>query len=183
LAVATAIEVLGIVGPAFNPLRPPLLAVRGDRRLMRAGLAELDCARADFLRFVAAVRDVDQRETELGMQAQDLSPQSTAERLVEIRKRLVHQQNARLQRERSCERDTLLLAAGKFARPSVQMISKPDKASDVADAALALFDRDTLSAKSKCYIFGNAHVRPQRKILKHHSNAPRLRRDDNSSRR
>ena len=79
MAVATAVEVLGILGPAFNPLRPPILAVRGDRRLMRAGLAELDCARADFLRFVAAVRDVDQRETELGMQAQDFSPQSTAE--------------------------------------------------------------------------------------------------------
>jgi hypothetical protein len=88
LSVATAIEVLGILGPAFNPLRPPILAVRGDRRLMRAGLAELDCARADFLRFVAVVRDVDQRETKLGMQAQDFSPQSTAERLVEIRKRL-----------------------------------------------------------------------------------------------
>jgi hypothetical protein len=126
---------------------------------------------------------IDEREAKLGMQAQDFSAQSEAERFVETRKRLVHQENARLQGESASERDALLLAAGELARPDIQIVAKPDEVCDVPDAPLAIFDRDSLSAKSKHNVFRNTHMWPQRKVLKNHPNAAQLRRDENSSSR
>jgi hypothetical protein len=123
----------GAFGKGGQPCRR-LSASACDRLLQGPPFAELDRARADFLRFLAAVRDIDEREAELGMQAQDLRPQPAAERRVEVRKRLVHEQKPRLQGESSCQRYTLLLSSGKFARPHVQIIAKPDKVGDVADA-------------------------------------------------
>ncbi len=63
----------------------PLLRVRGNviRLLWRAALTKLDCTRADFLCLLMVMRGIDEREAEFGMQAQDFSAQSAAERLVE----------------------------------------------------------------------------------------------------
>ena len=84
------------------------------------------------------MRDIDQRKGRFRMQAQDFLAQSASERGIEIRKRLVHQQNARLQRERSCQRDTLLLSARKFPRPDVQIVAKPDEVCDVVNTPVGI---------------------------------------------
>ena len=150
--------------------------------LWKTALTKLDGTHADFLRFVAAMRDIDQRKGQFRMQAQDFLAESASESGIEIRKRLVHQQNARLRRERSRQRDTLLLSARKFPRPDIQIVAKPDEVCDAVNTPVAFYRRDSTSAQSKRDIFGNAHVRPKREVLKHHPDAAELRRDENFSR-
>ena len=50
----------------------------------------------------------------------------------------------RPQGQSSCQRDTLLLSSGEFARPHVQIIAKPDKVCDVGDVPPAFSGPDTL---------------------------------------
>ena len=142
--------------------------------LRKTALTKLNGTHADFLRFVAAMRDIDQGKGQFRMQAQDFLAESAGESGVEIRKRLVHQQNARLRRERSRQRDTLLLSARKFPRPDLQIVAKPDKVCDVANTPVAFYRRDSTSPQSKRDIFSNAHVRPKREVLKHHPDAGNL---------
>jgi hypothetical protein len=76
-----------------------------------------------------------------------------------------------------------LLASGKFARAHVQAIAKPDEVDDVVDAPSAFSRCHSPRAKSEPDVLGDAHVGPERKILKHHANAAQLRRRVNSSSR
>src|SRR6478672_8919149 len=117
------------------------------------------------------MRDMDQRKGKFRMQAQNFSPQSASESGIEIRKRLVHQQNARLQRERSCQPDTLLLSARKFTWPDAQIIAKPDEVCNAVNTAAAFYGRNFMGQQSKRDIFRNTHVRPKREVLKNHANA------------
>jgi hypothetical protein len=91
---------------------------------------------------------IDEREAKLGMQTQDLPPQPVAERRIEVRQRLVHEQESRLEGESSCQRNALLLSAGKFARPHLQIIAETDKIGDVVDAPSAFSRCHSLRAKS-----------------------------------
>src|SRR6185295_8585783 len=92
-------------------------------------------------------------------------------------------QELRLKDKRSRQRDTLLLSPGKFAWPDVQMIAETDKVCDVVDAPSTFARCHSLGAKSEPDVFRDAHVRPKRKVLKHHADAARLRRRVNSSSR
>src|ERR1700733_9643953 len=94
------------------------------------------------------------------MQTQDFGAQSAVKRRVEVRKRLVHQENARLHRQRSRKCNTLLLSAGELAGPRPQIIIKPDNVCDICDTSLAFSGRDSSRAKSEADVFGDAHVRP-----------------------
>ncbi len=64
-----------------------------------------------MLRLVAAVRDVNQCESDFGVEPQNLGAQLAAQSLVEAGERFVHQQNARPQRKGTREGDALLLPA------------------------------------------------------------------------
>jgi hypothetical protein len=65
----------------------------------------------------------------------------------------------------------------------LQIIAKPDEVDDVVDAPSAFSRCHSPRAKSEPDVLGDAHVRPERKILKHHADAARLRRRVNSSSR
>ena len=58
--------------------------------LSSAVLSKLDSTHADFLCFIAVMRDIDQRKGQFRVQAQNLLSQSTSEGGIETRKRLVH---------------------------------------------------------------------------------------------
>ena len=74
-------------------------------------------------------------------------------------------------------------SSGKLARPHLQIIAETDKVGDVADAPSAFGRCHSPCAKSEPDVLGNAHVRPERKILKHHADAARPRRRVSSSSR
>ena len=63
-------------------------------------------------RLLLIVRDIDEGDAEIGMQAPHLELQALAQLLVECPERLVHQQQPRPEHDRAGQRDTLLLAAG-----------------------------------------------------------------------
>ena len=57
------------------------------------------------------VRDVDRRHAEVVLELRDLGPHLDAELRVEVRERLVHQEDLRLADDRPAQRDALALAA------------------------------------------------------------------------
>ena len=61
---------------------------------------------------------------------------------VEVRQRFVHEQNRGLRRERSCDGDTLLLAAGELGRIPVHEHADLDDAADAADGEVDLLLRE-----------------------------------------
>ena len=65
-------------------------------------------------RFALIVRDIDRGELEFALQALELEPHALAQLGVEIRQRLVEQQELRLHHQRARERKPLLLAAGEL---------------------------------------------------------------------
>ena len=62
--------------------------------------------------FGLVVRDVDRRQSERRMESLDLRAHLEAQLRVEVRERLVQQEHTRLDDERACDGDALLLAAG-----------------------------------------------------------------------
>ncbi len=73
----------------------------------------------DRHRLLLVVRDEDRGEPEPALQPFQLEAGRRAQLRVEVRQRLVEQQNARLDRERARDRDPLLLSARQLAGPAV----------------------------------------------------------------
>src|ERR687887_221982 len=72
------------------------------------------------------VRHDDRRDPEAMVQLDEELVDALARRLVEVARGLVRQQQARLEDQRPCERDALLLAARKLARLVVEPVAEPD---------------------------------------------------------
>ena len=65
-------------------------------------------------RLLAVVRDVDRGDADAPLQRAQLVAQLEAHLVVEVRHRLVEQQQMRIDRQRAAERDALALAAGQL---------------------------------------------------------------------
>ena len=90
-------------------------------RLRRACLLDMAVvhdrdAVAHRQRLFLVVRDEDERDADVFLERLQLDLEVLAQARVERAERLVQEQHARAQDERSCERDTLLLAAGQLVR-------------------------------------------------------------------
>src|SRR2546428_1860340 len=77
-------------------------------------------------RLLLVVRDIDSRDLQLLLDATDLIAHAHAELRVEIRERLVQQENLRPEDERTCERDTLLLSSGELRGVPLHDTGKSD---------------------------------------------------------
>ena len=84
------------------------------------------------------VRDVDGRRADLVLQSPDLRPRLRAQLRVEVRERLVHEEDLRLAHERAAERDALALPAGERARLAVEERLDPEQLGRLLDAAADL---------------------------------------------
>ena len=73
------------------------------------------------------VRDVDGRRADLALQAADLGSRLRAQLRVEVRERLVHEEDLRLAHERATERDALALPAGERARLALEERLDPEQ--------------------------------------------------------
>ena len=93
------------------------LARRAD--LLDAALVHHHHPVGHFERFFLVVGDEDRGHVDFGMQRAQPLPQFLAHLGVERAERLVEQQDARLDRQRPCQRNALALAAGQLARIAI----------------------------------------------------------------
>jgi hypothetical protein len=127
-------------------------------------------------RLVLVVRDVDRGATELAVDAADLGAHLQPQLGVEVRQRLVHQQQRRLDHDRARDRDALLLAAGQLPRQLVLVAGELDQRECARDARLHLVGRRAAHHQAERHVAPDRHVRKQRVVLEHHAEAALLRR-------
>ena len=98
------------------------------------------------------VRDVQRRRPEPLLQALDLAAHRRAQLGVEVRERLVHEEDRRLAHDRPRQRDALSLAAREVPRPAVEQVRDLERLRDPlhAGALLAPCSGRGCAAGSRC---------------------------------
>ena len=99
-------------------VRRSLVEVGRTGELLDAPVVEHGDAVRHRQRLALVVRDVDHRDAEPLVQADELVLHALAQLLVERAERLVEQDQLRLEHERAGERHALLLSAGELRRPA-----------------------------------------------------------------
>ena len=127
-------------------------------------------------RFDLIVSDEDRRHAELALDAADLGAHREPQPGVEVRQRLVEQQQMRPLDQGAGERHALLLAAGKLARPPIEQDIDAHERGDLARAALGVGPFDRLEAQREHDVVEHRHVGIERVGLEHDADiaAPRL---------
>ena len=116
-------------------------------------------------RLLLIVRDVDERDPHVVLDALQLELHLLAELEVERAERLVEQQHLRRVHERPRERDALLLAAGELPRLPLLVALERDQAQDLAHAALQLRAADALAPQAERDVLADREVREERVAL------------------
>ena len=78
-------------------------------------------------RFHLVVRHVDHRRAQAPVQRDDLGAHRNPQLRIEIRQRLVEQEDPRLAHDRAPDRHALPLAAGELGRPPLEQLAEPQK--------------------------------------------------------
>ena len=85
-------------------------------------------------RFDLVVGDVDHRRIELLVQRLEFDPHLDAQLGVEVRQRLVEQEDLRVAHDGAADGDALPLAAGELRRPAVEVVAELQDARRLSDA-------------------------------------------------
>ena len=133
---------------------------------------------AERHRLSLVMRHVDRRHAEVGLQRGDVRTHLDSQFRVEVRQRLVHQEDAGQPDDRAPHRDALALAAGELPRLSLEVLLEPEQPCHFAHAPLANCLLDLCDAKRKADIRGHRQIRVERVVLEHHRDVPLLRRVD-----
>ena len=125
----------------------------------------------DFERLFLVVGDEDRGDVDFRMQRAQPLPQFFAHLGVERAKRLVEQQDPRLDRKRAGQCDALTLATGQLAgiavRQPVELHEIQQLLDAGADRGLVLADGARLHAQAEGDVFEHRHVAEQRVVLEH----------------
>ena len=124
------------------------------------------------------VGDVDGGDPEPALERGDLRPRLDAELRVEIRERLVEQEDLRPADDRAAHRHTLALAARECLRLAVEVLLEVEHLRRLGDAAPDLGLREVCELQGEPDVVGYRHVRVERVALEHHRHVPRLRRQE-----
>ena len=127
-------------------------------------------------RLLLVVRDVDERDPDLVLDALQLELHLLAELQVERAERLVEQEDARVVHERARERDALLLTARELPRLALREAGEPHELEDLGDAALQLALGDALPLEPEGDVVLDRHVREERVALEHRVDVALVRR-------
>src|SRR5205085_5943057 len=126
--------------------------------------------------FFLVVRDVDRGDPKRTLQIADVISQLDAQFGVEIRQRLVHQQNLWLDHDRPRESDPLLLPARKLVRQSRGIAAEADELQRAGDALGDLTARAATILESERDVFAHRHVRENGVVRKHEPDIAAIRR-------
>ena len=112
--------------------------------------------------------DVDRRRRQAPLELQDLGPRLDAQRRVEVRERLVHQERSRLAHDRPTERDALALPAGELLRLALEQLAQVEDLGGARHAAVDLGLLDLGVAQPEREVVVHRHVRVERVGLEDH---------------
>src|SRR5207253_8016194 len=112
------------------------------------------------------------------LEAQQIGGDRALAFVIEAGERLVHEQDGRPRHQSARQRDSLLLASGKLVRLGVHSMFEANTVQHLADASLSFVLSNSPGVEPERQIFLDGHVRPQRKVLKHHSQVTFLRRNE-----
>ena len=122
------------------------------------------------------MRDVDEGHAEPTLHDAELDPQLLAELRVEIRERLVEQEDLGLDHECPRDRHSLLLTSRELAGPAIAEAREPDEGEGLVHPPLPIGGSDVGDAKAVCDVVPYGHMREQRVILEDHRGTTTMRR-------
>ena len=122
------------------------------------------------------VRDVDRGGPHLLVHALDLDAHLHAELGVQVRQRLVEQEDLGIAHDRPAHRDALALAAGERLGLAVEKLGNVEDARRLVDPSLDLGLGIALEPQPERHVLGHRHVWVERVVLEHHRDVPVLRR-------
>ena len=124
---------------------------------------------------VLVVRHVDGRRAELVVDAPDLRAHLEAQLRVEVRERLVHQHERRLDDDGAGDRHALLLAAGELARQLVLLAPQADEVQRLVDLAVDLGLGRAAHLQAEADVLAHVEMGKERVVLEHHAEPALLR--------
>ena len=145
--------------PGIAGLANPALVVH-DRQAVRDG-------QGDFL----VVRDIEDGDVQFALQFLDFEPHFFAQVGVQVGQRLVQKHQGRVGDQRPGQGHALLLPAGKFRRQTLLQTGHADHLDGFHDAVANLILRPFGDLQGIGDILEYTHVRPDRVILKDHTQA------------
>ena len=123
------------------------------------------------------MRDEQRRDAELELDAANLGTHQHAQVSIEVRQRLVQQQDDRFLDERARQRHPLALAARELSRPPLQQPADVEQLGHLRDLLLGLSPRDFGQVEREADVLLDAEVRIDRVVLEDEADLPPLRRD------
>ena len=143
-----------------------LVDLGGRAHLLDAPRAEHGQAVAHRQRLLLVVRDVDEGDADLALDALELDLHLLAQLEVERAERLVEQQHLRAVDDRPRQRDALALAAGELRRLARAEVAEAHHRERLLGAARGARSRgDLLDAQAVLDVLAHGHVREQRVVL------------------
>ena len=122
------------------------------------------------------VRDVHEGRIDLLAQLDDLCAHLVPELCVEVRERLVHEEDLRLTHDGAADSDTLALAAGEGLRLAVEVLGDAQGLCSLADLLVDLVLRKLPQLQRECHVVVDGHVRVEGIGLEDHCDIAVLRR-------
>ncbi len=131
---------------------------------------------AERHRLGLVVGDIDRRHAEPRLERCDVGAHLHTELRVEVRERLVHEEDARVAHDRAAHRYALPLAAGQLARLALEIRRQAEHLRDLVHAPVALRLLDARDLQRERDVRGNGEIRIERVVLEHHRDVALLRR-------
>ena len=111
------------------------------------------------------VRHVDRRRLELLLELRDVRAHLYAQLRVEVRKRLVHEEDLRAADDRAAHRDALPLTAGQLLRLAVELLRQVEHLRRPRHALVDLVLRLLAQAKAERDVLEHRQMRVERVVL------------------
>ena len=164
------VEHVGLADEARHPHVGRLFVERARRAdLENFALAHDDDGVGQAHRLRLVVGDVDRRDADRAVDVLELRPHLLAQLRIEVRQRLVEQQDLRRIGDGAGERDALLLAARELVGIAVADRVEPHLLQSPHDLAVAFGAGHVAHLQAVGDVLGHRHVRPHRVALEHHA--------------
>ncbi len=123
------------------------------------------------------VRDVDRRRAELVLELRDLGPHLDSQLGVEVRERLVHEEDLRVADDRPAHRDPLLLASRKLPGLAREIRRQVEELRRPRDPVVDVLLRGLPQPQAERDVVRDRQVRVERVVLEDHRDVAILRRE------
>ena len=161
---------------ATKRVRGPLVELLRRADLEHAAVLHHRHAVGERQRLFLVVGHVDGRDAELLLELADLGAHLHADLRVEVRERLVEQQDVRVEHERPRQRHALLLTARELSRVARLEAREVDLAQPFVEPRRDLGRPELPQLEAVGDVVRDRHVGPERVVLEHHADVPLVRR-------